>query len=230
MLLTLAACNINVDSGTLRGTGPMVTQDFEIAHFNGISISGPFMIIYRQSETYAVRVEMQENLLERTSVENVGGMLRVETSIGFSITRNTTPRVYVYAPYLNTISLHTATSTYNWDTIYSEMLTMYVSGASSADIAMEVERVEIRASGAASFTLSGTAEELYVDISGAGSVNARDLETSAAEIHITGAGSAVVAADDTLYVSISGVGTVTYHGNPTVTRNIAGVGTVRQGD
>jgi len=230
LLLALAACTYNRDSGTLRGTGPMVSRDFDISDFNGISINGPFVIIYRESETYAVRVEMQENLLERTSVVGISGMLRVETSIGFTIARGNTPRVYVYAPYLNTISLHTATSTYDWDTIYSETLIMYVSGASSATIDMEVERVEIRASGAASFTLSGTAEELYVDISGAGSVSAQELQVKAAEIHITGAGSATVAASDTLYVSIAGVGNVTYHGNPTVTRNISGVGTVRRAE
>jgi len=229
LLLGLSACRTNININSVRGIGAIVTQDFEVGSFNGISINGPFTITYRQSDTYAVRIEMHENFFTYTTVEDYRGMLRVETTTGFTITRNNSPQIYIYAPYLNTVSLHTATSTRNWDKLYSDMLIMYVSGASSANIEMEVERLELRASGAASFELSGVADELYIDISGAGSINARELQSTNAEVHITGAGSADVYASSTLYASIAGVGSITYYGNPTVTRNVAGIGSVRAG-
>ena len=60
---------------------------------------------------------------------------------------------------------------------------------------------------------------------------ARGLQARIVEISITGAGSAVVNASNTLRVAITGAGDVTYFGNPkTVERHISGAGSIRHKD
>jgi len=222
---------LNEIGGTsVQGTGPMVSRDFSIDGFNGLSISGAFVVVYRNSPTYAVTIEMQENLFEYLSVNTTGQTLHIETSVNFRISRNNTPRVYIYAPYLSSVFLHAAIVTENWDAISTERLVMDVSGASNAAISMEVEELDINVSGAASFNLSGNAENANFTVSGAGDVNARNLQTRDANIQINGASSVEISVSDNLDVSIAGVGTVRYVGNPHVSQNITGLGSVRRVD
>jgi len=234
LLVALSGClmvGLNQTSGvTVQGTGAMVSRDFDINDFNGLYISGAFVVVYRNSATYAVTVEMQENLFEYLNVDINRQTLQIEASANFRTTRNNTPRVYIYAPYLSSVSLHAAITTENWDTIYAENFSIDVSGASTATISMEVEKLEINVSGAASFDLSGSARDANITVSGAGDVNARQLQTRDARIQVNGASTVELAVSDNLDVSIAGVGTVRYVGNPQVSQSIAGLGSVRQVD
>jgi hypothetical protein len=64
-----------------------------------------------------------------------------------------------------------------------------------------------------------------------GNYNAPDLESQAATVRISGAGSVGIWVHDTLDVTISGAGNVEYYGSPDVTQDISGVGSVKsQGD
>ena len=86
----------------------------------------------------------------------------------------------------------------------------------------------MQSSGAADVMLEGAVDELLADTSGASDLKARALQARVVQISITGAGSAVVNATDTLRVAITGAGDVTYFGNPkTVEKHITGAGSIR---
>jgi Putative auto-transporter adhesin, head GIN domain len=81
--------------------------------------------------------------------------------------------------------------------------------------------------GEGSFDLEGTQQEnLDIHITGAGDVDAFDLEVAACNIRVSGVGNCDVHVSNTLDVNISGVGNVRYMGDPTITTDISGVGNV----
>jgi hypothetical protein len=80
--------------------------------------------------------------------------------------------------------------------------------------------------GAGTLTLSGTADNLNVSMSGFGSFQAADLQTQTAKVSIDGAGSATVWAEKSLTAKISGAGSISYYGSPTVSKSVDGVGSV----
>ena len=83
-------------------------------------------------------------------------------------------------------------------------------------------------SGAGNINVEGMAESLELSISGFGNFNGGDLQSQAADVHISGAGSATVWAEETLDASISGAGSIDYYGDPSVNEHISGVGSVHR--
>jgi len=232
MLLLTGCVSVTLGGGggvnALRGTGSMTTREFNVANFTGINIEGEFHVVYRQSATHNVRVHMHENLFEILQVNTNNDVLQVSTTRPTRTNRGYTPRVYIYAPILETVNLSGAINAAEWDTVLGSRFDVTVAGAVSAEMSLEVETVEIHVAGAGDFTLSGSAESANITLTGAGNVEAEDLQTKNAQVIISGAGNVVIAASDTLSVTISGAGRVYYVGNPQVSRTIAGFGSVQQ--
>jgi len=217
-----------INANAVQGTGERVSRDFTVADFTGIDITGAYVVVYRQSNTNAVTVDMQENLFDYLEVYVRNGVLRINSERPFRTNRNNTPRIYIDAPYLENITFNAAINTENWDAIYTRRLNVSVSGAANAVIPMNVEELDVRIAGAADFELIGVATSATLSISGAGDIDAVNLQTQNTTITIAGAGNADIAVSDTLDVTIAGTGRVRYVGNPQVNRSIAGVGSVQR--
>jgi len=76
--------------------------------------------------------------------------------------------------------------------------------------------------------LEGKAEELSVDLAGAGDVDTRQLAVQRATVNLRGAGDVKVRAEKTLEANLRGKGDIRYTGNPEeVIQNISGLGDVK---
>ena len=214
--------------GGVRGTGSMVSRDFEVDDFNALNIGGSYQITWRQSDDMSVTVEMQENLFEFLQVTVRGDTLHIDSNRSFNTSSSNRPRVYIYAPYLEMVDFSGAVSADNWDTIYGESFVLSGSGAADVNLALEVETLDIDLSGAGDFTLSGRADIVDIDLSGAAEVSADELQTSETSISLSGAGNVDIAVDDQLSVDISGAGRVRYTGDPTIEQSISGAGRLEQ--
>ncbi len=81
--------------------------------------------------------------------------------------------------------------------------------------------------GTGDFNLVGEKQsQLDLYITGAGSVEAFDMEADNCNISITGTGNCEVSVNESLNVTISGVGNVFYKGSPQLFTDISGVGNV----
>jgi len=217
-----------IAANAVQDTGQRVSRDFTVSDFTGIDITGAYVVVYRQANAGAVTIDMQENLFDYLEVSVHNGVLRINSDRPFRTNRNYTPRIYVSAPYLDTVILNAAIDTEDWDEIATDRLNVNVSGAANVIIPMDVEELDIRISGAADFELSGAATSVNISVSGAGDVDAVNLQTRTATINIAGAGNTDIAVSDSLNVTIAGTGRVRYVGSPQVTRSIAGVGSVQR--
>ena len=87
----------------------------------------------------------------------------------------------------------------------------------------EIEKIELV--GVGDYELSGDSQdELYIILTGVGTVRAYDLEVNVCHITSTGVGNCQVRVNNTLNVTITGVGSVYYKGNPTINSTITGLG------
>jgi len=225
VVFLLSGC---INLNTVRGTGSMVSRDFEVEDFSALNIGGGYQVTWRQGDSISVTVEMQENLFDFLQVSVQGDTLYVNSTRNFNTTSGNRPRVYVYTPYLEMVSFSGAVRGSNWDTIYGESFSFSGSGAAELNITLEVELLDIDLSGAGDITLSGNAHTVDIVASGAADISADDLQTNEVSIVLSGAGNVDIAVSDHLSVDLSGAGRVRYTGNPTIDQSISGAGRVEQ--
>jgi len=218
---------INVGAGVIRGTGPVVSQSFDVGSFNDISVGGSRTVIFRESTTHSVTIEMQESLFEYLTVEVRNGTLYVGQRTGVGIEfGNNSPRVYVYAPSLEGVNLSGSSSTEGWDKIYTSNFSIRASGASSIDIPLEVDTLSINASGSTRATLAGSANSVNVTISGSSRILAEDLQADMVDVQSSGSSYVYIMVSDSLNVNGSGSSRVRYVGNPAVSVSTSGTASV----
>lgn len=103
------------------------------------------------------------------------------------------------------------------------------SGAARLELGgLEVDRLEVRLSGAAIASASGTVEQAELQVSGASRFNGGDLDTRVLAAGITGASYALVRASDSLVASVSGVSVLEYIGDPVVVPTVSGASVLRR--
>jgi len=198
-----AGCN--AIGGSVQGTGPMVSHDITAEGFTGLSIDGGYDLTFTQSPYFSVSIEIQDNLFEHLDASVRGGVLNIGFSRNISTTSGNTPRLYVSAPYLDSLN---------------------VRGAVNANITLDADELDVDVSGAGNVNLSGSANNLRISIEGAANISAFDMVARDVTISLEGAGNADVNATETLNASLSGVGRIRYDGDPVVTRNVTGLGTI----
>jgi len=223
MIVVLTGCLQSV-----RGTGEMISRDFEIENFSALDIRGGYTVIWRESAHVAVTVEMQENLFEFLQVSVTGETLRVSSTRNFNTNRGNSPRIYIYAPYLEMVSFYGAVSATDWDIVQGERFQIQGAGAMNVSLELEVDTIEIDLSGAGNLNLSGIADSANIITTGASSISATQLQIRDASVEFSGAGDVAVDVTDYLRISLFGAGIVRYTGDPMIDRTILGVGRVVQ--
>ncbi len=189
----------------IRGNGHIVTDQRTIEDFSEIYSRGPFEIEWRAGSP-AVSITTDENLLPQIETRKIDNYLELHTREQLRPTHH----IKVLAS-------------------SSQRIGAKLSGAGDLTVpALAGGKFAVQSSGAADVMLEGAVDELLADTSGASDLKARALQARVVQISITGAGSAVVNATDTLRVAITGAGDVTYFGNPkTVEKHITGAGSIR---
>ena len=92
---------------------------------------------------------------------------------------------------------------------------------------MTARDLNVNLTSAGAIVVAGAVDKQKITISGVGSYEAGDLRSNSTSILLTGAGSAVVWAEQELSVNVTGVGSVSYFGdNPQVSQNVSGLGSV----
>lgn len=91
---------------------------------------------------------------------------------------------------------------------------------------LQAETLLVHQAGLGNIDITGGVDQQEVNLSGAGSYQARNLESRTASIRLSGLGSAVVSVGETLDVSLTGMGSVDYMGSPKVSQHISSLGSV----
>jgi hypothetical protein len=102
-----------------------------------------------------------------------------------------------------------------------------VSGTVKVTAELEAGRLRCDGSGVSNLKLTGRAEDLSLDMSGASSVSAEDFEVKRAVIDSSGAGKMTLHVTDDLRVDASGASSIRYKGTPAVKADKSGASRIR---
>jgi hypothetical protein len=92
---------------------------------------------------------------------------------------------------------------------------------------LEYQSLEVDLGGLGEIVLTGNVQSQTVDLSGAGSYQAVDLQSQNAQVLLSGAGSAEVWVEKSLKATVTGAGSIKYKGSPTVEQSKTGIGDIK---
>ncbi|MCC9135001.1 head GIN domain-containing protein [Pontibacter silvestris] len=221
MLFT--SCNFGINC--VQGEGDVVTRNLNLDTFTGVSVSGSTEVYIQRGNEQRVELEGQANILDllETEIDNDEVF-----QVGFNgcVSDHKTVKVYITMPELEYAAVSGSGLVELQDSFRADDFKARVSGSGEIVARIAANNISARTSGSGSILLAGITNELELGLSGSGKVRAYDLQTNAAEVDISGSGSAEVAVEEDLEVEISGSGKVYYKGEPDIISDVSGSGKV----
>lgn len=216
IVFLLAACGVK----TIQGSGEIIEEVRDVSGFNKIKLDGMGRVILTQGEEESLTIWADENLLQYITTKVSANTLQIkfETNVNLLPTKTIILRIGIKN--LGSISSSGVVSIES-GVLNTDRLEINASGTGMVNISSLVATelvVDIRGEG--DVVIAGNVETQEVELSGLGNYTSPNLQSFETKIVVSGDGSAVVWAVDTLDVEVSGVGDVSYFGSPTVKEDL----------
>jgi hypothetical protein len=214
----LAGCDVDDGDGDgVRGSGNVVSEEMALADFTSIEAANAFEVDITQSDTFAVTIRVDDNILDLVDVSKEGDTLRIGLEQGVSLRGDVTLEAEITMPELEGLELSGASKASVSGFQSSGQLDIGLSGASSLDGDLEAGDIDINASGASKIVLEGSATEAIIEGSGASGLDLADFTVDTAEVKLSGASDATVRAQERIDpVDVSGASRLRYLGDPSL--------------
>ncbi len=202
-------------------------QTRDVSGFSGVASSGSYNVYVKIGAKESVRLEGDDDLINKTETEVENGILHIRVKKEFQNRGMNfkSVKVYVTAKELNTLVVSGSGSMKVEDRLKADAFTASVSGSGSIDAAsISANTLTAKVSGSGSLEASGNAKEATVSVSGSGSFNGKNFRTDVASVQVSGSGDAYIQAENTLDGRLSGSGQIYYSGNPKVIEKKSGSG------
>lgn len=208
---------------TIKGNGNVIEVNRKVDDFSHVRISGAFEIELLKGSS-GLTVIADENLHDHIISRVENGMLEINSD--GKLLHGEELRLQITGKDFRALEILGAAQISTPETVKTDAFLLDVSGACEGLVNLKVKRLDIEIAGGGDMTLSGFADDCFIKISGAGEVNAEDLQTEIMDVEITGAGEVLANVATNLNVEITGAGEVKYLGNPEVMQHITGAGSV----
>ena len=201
------------------------SKEYSVKDFSSVYLKGGFKVYLMQDSEAGLVIKTRDaDVLDKIDVDNWGDELRIE------VTREYLPyeriRLYITIDKLRELTMEGGLNVYSEGYLDLNDLLLHVKGGAKVDLRMKANDVNVIGEGGVMIDLNGVAQSLSVELSGAGHVDADELEAKHVDFKIEGVGTGSVFATETLNARIEGVGKIRYKGEPRVTQNIEGLGSV----
>lgn len=224
LVLLLTGC-----ASSIVGSGRVVTESRPVSDFDALDFSGVGEVTITQGDTESLTIQAEDNLMPliRTQVKDRTLTIGVANQADLFQFAPTRPiRFNLAVKNLEGIEISGAGHVQS-ASLKSDRFSIKVNGVGSIVLdRLEANEVDSSVSGAGHLEIGGQVVNQAAQLSGLGNYQARNLNSQAARVTLTGAGNATLAAQDNLDVTITGAGAVHYYGNPRISRHIAGAGIV----
>jgi len=192
-----------------------VTEDRQVGDFKGIDVGGTFDVTLEKGSKTAVKIEADKDMMEHIKTEVSNGILHIKlVKKGVKIKKVKDMNVTITFVNMEVIEASGAVTIESESVIDGSSLKLEFSGASDAELNVEVEKLETEISGATSLEIKGSAADHFINVSGAANLEAGDLKTQNTNIEVSGAANAEVNATEKLNGNISGMGNIQLNGEP----------------
>jgi hypothetical protein len=201
LVVGLAGCDLSSITDRVKGSGIMKTEKRSLAPFDSLEVSCHGSIQVHTQGKEGLEISGDDNVIPLITTEVNEGILYIRSSKEYNSRDELV--ITVSAP---------------------DLKKFVFSGAGKASLSnVKNDRVEIALTGAGSLTASGETKEADITLSGAGSVDAKNLHAVNAKVNSTGVGSVEIYATGQLDAKSSGIGEINYFGSPKIVNRQAGV-------
>jgi len=202
----------------------------DLRDFARVEVKGPFVVTVEGGGEYGVNVQAGDDALDDIEVAVEGDRLRIRyRNDDFPKGDRDRIRISVTMPTpLRGLELGGAANVTVRGFGDFDDMDLQLSGASTANVELAVNRVEADLSGASQLTLNGRTNRLEAEVGGASQLNAFDLTAEEATVDVSSAGIARVQASRSLEAEASSAGQVRYRGNANVRVNTSTAGSVQR--
>ena len=203
--LLFGACMLN----GVAGSGKIVTEPRTVSGFSAVSLSGSGHLMIEETGTESLTVTTDDNLLPYIKTDVRGNTLELGMKDPMTNVNPTNDIIFKLS--------------------VKKLDELSVSGSGKADLkGLTQDRLQVRISGSGDVTAQGAADDLDLRISGSGGYRGDALKSRQATVGVSGSGSALVSASETVDANVSGSGSVQYVGDPRVTQHVSGSGSVQR--
>ena len=219
---------VNRDSETIRGQGPLAQEFRTIGPVTGVNLAMEGELFIEFGPELEFRVEAQQNLLRYIETYVRNDELVIESANDFDLRPSEPIRFVLVTPGLEAISLTGSGDIYSDSFDAAEFV---ISVAGSGDLFVEeiiAERLDVSIAGSGDVEIAaGATNAQEISIAGSGDYEAREVASLVASVSIAGSGDGFIQVSDELTASLIGSGSVYYRGNPAITSSTVGSGRVR---
>ncbi|MFO8129605.1 MAG: head GIN domain-containing protein [Bacteroidales bacterium] len=217
----LSGCVI---ADNIPGDGNVVSEDRNVSGFDEIEVGGAYHVYLTLGNKETLKIEAEENLMEYIITEVRGGTLKIYNKKGLEPTKDMD--VFISLTDLKALDISGACDVVSQNTLELDNLDINASGASDIELVLRVPALTLDLSGASDIDLNGEVQDFDVAVSGAAELEAYDLLVQNCRLDVSGAGSAKVHVKTKLDVTVSGAGSARYKGDPDIHMSVSGAGSL----
>nr|NQU92843.1 DUF2807 domain-containing protein [Bacteroidota bacterium] len=212
--------------GQIKGSGNITSIDYSFDGFTRIDASYAFHLTVIQSDTFFVRLSVDDNVVEYLDVLKSGNWLVISLEDDKSY-NNVHLNAEVHMPDIGVLKGSGASAIEMSGFSSAEDFLLELSGASVFSGSLECGDCEMQLSGASVVNMNGTCDQLNLEASGASELNMGNFICNTANLYISGATNATIHVTEHLSATLSGASVLRYYGDPEIGNlNISGASTI----
>lgn len=212
-------------------TRPMEdVRTFNVSGFDKVDMGSAFTINVVQGSQFSVKATGRDEDLNDLEANVTSSTLKIRyknSNWGWKNNRKQV-RIEVTMPQLRGMDFSGACTATVRGFKNQGNVRLEISGASTTNIDLDADQLDIDFSGASTVNLTGKATRMEGEVSGATTVKAYSLQTKQVVLDVSGASGVSVSATEKVNVQASGASSVRYRGGASVSSNTSGASSVRR--
>ena len=213
--LVCLSCEENNDYNSTVLEGETYDRTMQFNDFQDVYVKGAYTVDIVKSNKYMVLLKGRTPDLNQVEIRQDGDKLRIYWNKRYAYDRSSINKkeikMVIMMPYLHELELSGASRVYI-DDLRQRDLRIEIDGASYVKADVNIDNLEIDATGASEIEIEGTGMELMAEIRGASQLDAYNYEVKRATIDASGAASAKAFVTDEIIMDESFISNIKYRG------------------
>lgn len=224
--IMVTGCIIDIDSDNdcIDTSGPIVTEELDLARMDGIELSISASVFITQGPEQKVEVEAQREVIDLLDKSVRAGIWDINLDGCFRGDERV--KIYITLPEWTSLKIAGSGNIVSTNQLVVDDIDIDISGSGDIDLALDADDINSSITGSGNISLEGVADELDINVKGSGDYKCFNLETRKVNVSISGSGDTEVFATEALDIRITGSGDIFYKGSPNLSISISGSGDV----
>ncbi len=207
----------------------LATEERSISEFSKLSIHGVFNLYLSQGDKESLRIEADENTMDKITIKNIGEKLVIELDEGIEFFDRDEINIYLRITEIDSFEFEGVGNIKTEEVLRLTKLDLKGDGVGNTKLEIEADRIEAEFNLVGNVTLSGKVETIDLKNNGLGNVDASDLKAQYLTLNTNGIGNVEVYSEKEISITANGIGKVTYDGDAEVKNlNRSGIGKVEK--